>query len=174
MSWSRSVVLLSIYSRSGHLLVLFCPQNSASLPHTSAKSSTADTAGTCLLHTPPHKVFPISNFLPDIKVVLSKISPIINEKGDLGPFCREQFNGVSGATRPLVTLPLLVTPPTLSPTRSSAEATAVRSPPTFVSCFCIGPNCPYGLWSPSVGGGTGGPGHPNFVWTTKWPPNRNC
>ncbi len=47
-------------------------------------------------------------------------------------------------------------------TRSSAEATAVRSPPPLVSCFRIGPNwilhfcfCPNGLWRPSVwGGGT--------------------
>ena len=54
-------------------------------------------------------------------------------------------------------------PPTIHHvTRSSAEATAVRSPPTFVTSFHIGPNWmpyvytvfgPNGLWRPSVGGG---------------------
>ena len=50
-------------------------------------------------------------------------------------------------------------------TRSSDGATAVRSPPTFVSC-------PYGLWRPSAGGG-GSLWYKN-VWTTKWPPCYNC
>ena len=65
-------------------------------------------------------------------------------------------------------------------TRSSAEATAVQSPPplSLVSASDQIANLPYvytvfgpnGLWSPSVGGGVRGK---IFVWTTKWLPCRN-
>ena len=69
-------------------------------------------------------------------------------------------------------------------TRSSAGATAVRSPPHFVPCFHIGPNwmvhfchmCTLYLAQMTFRAlqwGGGGPWHPIFVWTTKWPPYRN-
>ena len=43
---------------------------------------------------------------------------------------------------------------------------------TTNSVYCIWPKWP--LEPFSVGGGGGGLWHPNFVWTTKWLPCRNC